>query len=349
MATEKYTSGGKTFYRAEFQHRGEVFRQRGFPTKKDAREWIEATRRGMETEDAEAVDYRLKAFAYDYLKFCASHFAKSTTRYKGFVIQDFFTFVGRNLRLDEIKRDGIFRYQAKLLDEKGPKTANRYLRELKSAWNFHIHHLGLALPNPFYIPPVPEEAFRKYVPPKEDVDRVLAVADQFQRDFLTVILMTAARAGELRALRWDAVDFAGDALTLFTRKRKGGNLEPRTMHMNPTLKSILARLREGSASEWVFTNPHTGKPLKKMDHAMRYMLARLCEKAGVHEFGFHSLRHFVALRLRDQHHVSGFEIQSVLGHQRLTTTDTYLKSFKAPTQNALNSLGSEFIPSTPTG
>ena len=117
--------------------------------------------------------------------------------------------------------------------------------------------------------------------------------------------------------------------------------------MNQTIRHIFEQLREGSESEFVFTNPNTGKQLRKLDHSVRYMLSRLCEKVGVFPFGFHSLRHFVALRLRDQHQATGFEIQSVMGHQRISTTDLYLKGLKTPTRSALESLGSDLVPPTP--
>jgi integrase len=59
------------------------------------------------------------------------------------------------------------------------------------------------------------------------------------------------------------------------------------------------------------------------------MLKRLCQAAEVKEFGFHSLRHFVASRLIDSQKANIVEIQQLLGHQRTTTTDTYLKSLSS--------------------
>ena len=54
-------------------------------------------------------------------------------------------------------------------------------------------------------------------------------------------------------------------------------------------------------------------------------MKRLCEKAKVNEFGYHALRHYVAQQLRREDAHMG-DIQALLGHQRATTTDIYLRS-----------------------
>lgn len=60
---------------------------------------------------------------------------------------------------------------------------------------------------------------------------------------------------------------------------------------------------------------------------MAKFMPRLCNKAGLEQpFGFHSLRHYVSVRLADSGKCSIFEIQRVLGHQRSSTTEIYLRS-----------------------
>ena len=55
------------------------------------------------------------------------------------------------------------------------------------------------------------------------------------------------------------------------------------------------------------------------------LLKRLCKKAEVPYFTFHSLRHFGASLLAKQG-TPITDIQTLLGHQRATTTDLYLRS-----------------------
>ena len=52
----------------------------------------------------------------------------------------------------------------------------------------------------------------------------------------------------------------------------------------------------------------------------------LCERAGVPPFEFHSIRHAVAAALDDSGKVSLRDIRDFLGHERVSTTDLYLKS-----------------------
>lgn len=86
--------------------------------------------------------------------------------------------------------------------------------------------------------------------------------------------------------------------------------------------------REGETA-YVMTNPLTGGPYRRLQPSIRYMLKRLCKAAEVKEFGFHALRHFFAARLLASGEVNVAEIQAALGHQRLTTTDTYLRSMSS--------------------
>ena len=60
--------------------------------------------------------------------------------------------------------------------------------------------------------------------------------------------------------------------------------------------------------------------------SMKLMLQRLCEKAGITPLGFHAIRHFFAVSLMNSQQAWLTGIQQFLGHQRLTTTDIYLRS-----------------------
>ncbi len=63
-------------------------------------------------------------------------------------------------------------------------------------------------------------------------------------------------------------------------------------------------------------------------------MKHLCKKAQVKSFGFHAIRHFFAVSLIQSQQAGLTDIQLLLGHQRATTTDIYLKSV-APDINHL--------------
>lgn len=60
--------------------------------------------------------------------------------------------------------------------------------------------------------------------------------------------------------------------------------------------------------------------------SMKLMLKRLCWKAGVTPFGSHAIRHYFAVSLVKSQKADITDIQQLLGHQRPTTTDIYLRS-----------------------
>jgi integrase len=53
----------------------------------------------------------------------------------------------------------------------------------------------------------PVEKRVKYVPPKEDVLRVILAADSDTQDYLWTIVLTMGRMSEINRLKWDDVDF----------------------------------------------------------------------------------------------------------------------------------------------
>lgn len=64
----------------------------------------------------------------------------------------------------------------------------------------------------------------------------------------------------------------------------------------------------------------------------------LCKKAGVKYFGFHAIRHHVASILADSGKASLSQIQKILRHQRISTTDNYIKTLDPQLQQVANIL-----------
>ncbi|BDQ35436.1 hypothetical protein JCM14722_29780 [Pseudodesulfovibrio portus] len=218
------------------------------------------------------------------------------------------------------------------------KTANRYLRNLKACWNWNIKQ-GENIGNPFSkIEKYPEEVYVKKVPSTQDVVSVIMAADRFQADFLQLLLQTAARPGEIRKLKWEDVFFDRKMIRLWTRKRKGGGMTPRPALMTPTMREILdRRWKDRKNSPWVFTDPATGDRYERSAKELREMTRRLCDKAGVPYFDMYSLRHYVSQRVIDSGKANPVDIQKLLGHQRLTTTDNYIRSL-VPDMQHLNGI-----------
>ena len=164
----------------------------------------------------------------------------------------------------------------------------------------------------------------KYIPPEDDIRKVLDVAEDWEKDLLMLLLNTGARISEVLNLKWS--DVSADGIALWTRKRKNGSRQARNIPIGDNLRELLNRYADKKSGIYVLVNPETDEPYRKSQPSIKFMLKRLCKKAGVAAFGFHSLRHYFASRLLNTGRADLAEIQLVLGHQRASTTDGYLHS-----------------------
>ncbi len=219
-------------------------------------------------------------------------------------------------------------------------SANRDLRYLRAIFNFGIKR-GLIKNNPTSgLEFLPVEKRVKHIPSREDVAKVLLVADMDVQDYLIAIKETMARMGEINRLTWDDVDFESKSVVLYTRKKKGGNLTPRKVPMTSTLHSMLSRRYRNRKKDkpWVFWQRYwSRKESKWMEGPYRdrkTIMRTLCRKAGVRYFRFHALRHFGASML-DKANVSIGSIQRILGHENRTTTEIYLHSIGESEREAM--------------
>jgi integrase len=220
-----------------------------------------------------------------------------------------------------------------------PYTANQELRYLKAAFNFGIKK-GLTVTNPAQgVDFFPVDKKIKYVPPSEDIDKVISIADPEARDYLMTIRETMGRVSEINRLTWDDVDLSRKTVVLYTRKKRGGHLTPRTVPMTERLFQILSRryANRDQDKPWVYWHKYWSKngnnqvgPYKDRKKIMR----SLCEGAGVKYFRYHALRHSGA-SIMDLKNVPIGVIQRILGHENRETTEIYLHTIGQPERQAM--------------
>jgi len=210
-------------------------------------------------------------------------------------------------------------------------TANKDLRYFRATINYGLRKNFIAN-NPaegldFY----PVEKNIKYVPPNEDIDKVIAVAKPDEQDFLCTIRETMARVSEINRLKWKDVNFEGLFVILYTRKKKGGHLTPRKVPMTQKLYNILRRRYDNRNPDkpWVFWHRYWSRKngcfVEGPYGDRKKLMKRLCEKAGVRYFRFHPIRHAGA-SIMDNNNVPMGAIQRILGHENRKTTEIYLHS-----------------------
>jgi integrase len=234
------------------------------------------------------------------------------------------------LNCSEITTDMIQGYLIKR-SKVSAVTANSDLRYLKAVFNYGIK-IKLIRDNPTKgIEFFPVDKTEKYVPPLEDVLKVLLVADFDTQDYLYTIKDTMARVGEINCLKWSDVNFDDRYVVLYTRKKKGGHLTPRRIPMTTKLYDILFRRHKNrdKTKHWVFWHRYWDRNEKtwvdKPYKDRKRMMENLCKKADVKYFRFHALRHAGA-SLMDSAGVNTGDIQRILGHENRSTTEIYLHS-----------------------
>ena len=223
--------------------------------------------------------------------------------------------------------------------KKYPYAANKDIRLLRAMFNLGVKKRWIKGNPTDGIEFFPTEKRVKYVPASEDIDKVIAQADQETQDYLWVIRETFARMGEVNHLTWEDVNLQARYVILYTRKKKGGHRTPRKVPMTNKLHEVLAR-REGRRNRsvpWVFwhrSKDANGKAVIAPYQDRKKIMKRLCKMAGVRYFRFHALRHSGASVL-DGENVSIGTIQRLLGHENRTTTEIYLHSLGAHEYQAM--------------
>lgn len=306
-------------------------------TKQEGLAWLVDERRRLAQVTAPSMALMFSVACSEYIGSCETRHRANTIREKKRHLQDLAKWIGQDFEMGALTRKQCNKFLYSIQKEMGNKAANRRKRTLKALWNWHKEALGQK--NPWReADSLPEEKVMKYVPPKEDVAKVLASAEVWERDLLMFFLFTGTRRGEALNLKWEDVNWSRKTIQVFTRKRANGNREGRLLPISDGLEEVLRRRKADRVNrQYVFTNPITDDQYKINQGSITKLMPRLCEKAGVIPFGFHALRHYFSCRLAETNQASVPEIGKLLGHQRATTTDIYLASF-APNMGRLATL-----------
>jgi integrase len=158
-------------------------------------------------------------------------------------------------------------------------------------------------------------------------------------ELVRVAAYTGLRLGELLALRWRDVDFAGSVLTIsramsagIETTTKSGRI--RRVPLPAQAAAALARLRRRSdftaEDEFVFVDAH-GRALNPVTVRNRYKQAR--DAVGARPLRFHDLRHTYGSLLAAAG-VDLITIKETMGHSALSTTGRYLHARPASEQAA---------------
>jgi integrase len=248
----------------------------------------------------------------------------TTVREKGYHLRCHLRPAFERHRLDEIKKETLDRFVAKLTKDKGlsaKRTKNvlaTLRRILVSAVEWEV------IPHLPHFPrvKVTESSFDFFV--REESDKLLSVARSLEeRASLMFAFHTGARAGEQIAFEWQDLDLH-NKLVVFRRSSTNGIVGPtksgkeRKVPLTASLEAALRGIRHMKGPR-VFCNPD-GKPLTLWQ--LHERLWGACRRAGLRRIRWHDSRHSFASQLV----IAGTplrQVQEWLGHSTITMTMRY--------------------------
>ncbi|WP_299983177.1 tyrosine-type recombinase/integrase [Desulfobacula sp.] len=341
-------------WRYDFTRKGIRYTESGFKTKKEARQAeakerevlskpkIQKDTQTIQTDMAflELVNKRL-----DYMQ------AYNSERH----YQDHIYLARRwikqwgKLHCSQVSIEMIEKFLLKRKRKTSGVTANKELRNIRALFNFGLNPKRKWFKdNPTAgIDFFPVEKRIKYVPPKEDVFRVILAADNDTQDYLWTIFHTMGRVSEINRLIWQDISLEERCIILYTRKKKGGHLTPRKVPMTDRLYDVISNRfkNRDKRKPWVFWHRYWSTKISEWVEGpfidRKGIMNSLCKKAGVKYFRYHALRHCGA-SLLDNANVPIGSIQRFLGHENRLTTEIYLHSIGNSERDAIALLDMEF-------
>lgn len=184
-----------------------------------------------------------------------------------------------------------------------------------------------------------------------------AEEDARDADLFRVLLHTGLRIGELRAVKWSAVDLAGRTLLVRIAISAGEEKDPKGRRFRYIpLSTGAVQALERQAERTIFTGRDDYVFCSRMgdrldDSALRKRYKAACAAAGLRLIKLHGLRHAAGSLLA--RHGTSVEVRDFMGHAKLSTTDRYVSARFSPEfferlDTAFHGRGAaSYVPDTP--
>jgi integrase len=223
--------------------------------------------------------------------------------------------------LDEItKRDVIAFHHGMRAKGYAVGTCNRCLILLRYAMNLAVRWEipGLAT-NPtkdvaLFENPNKKERFLSQEEAQKLYEAVCQSANPMLRYIVPMLILTGARKREVLDSKWEDFDLARKRWRIPITKTG----RPRHVPLSDGVLRLLATLPHDDDCPWVFANPKTRKPYASFFYS--WDTAR--KQAGLADVRIHDLRHSFASFLVNAGR-SLYEVQKILGHTQIRTTQRY--------------------------
>lgn len=248
--------------------------------------------------------------------------------------------------LDEITRTDIQKlHQDRVASGAAPGSANRLLIMLRYIFNLAMRWeiAGVKLNPCKGVPLMEENNKRERYLSVSEAQRLYASLCQSENTLLAYIvpmlILTGARKREVLDARWE--DF--DLVRCLWRIPISKSGKARHVPLSDGAVQILGTVPHKEDCPWAFANPHTGKPFVSIFCA--WNAAR--KRAGLADVRIHDLRHSFASLLVNAGRTL-YEVQHILGHTQVKTTQRYAHLSQSTLRDAANeatrAVGSVMMP-----
>ena len=253
-----------------------------------------------------------------YLPFVQTY-KRSWQQDKTFIDQRMMRLWGNKKMSEFCTRDLILFQNSLAQSHLQPGTVNRYMALVKYIFNLAERWEIIDKAPTRNAPPLEDSSRKERFLTPDELQQLLKALDACTRpvipDVFRFLLLTGARRNEAVHLVWTELDMANAFWTLPAARNK--SKKSKTIPLSSDAMVILERHR-GNGSVYVFPNPDTGKPYQ---HTF-WTWDQIRKDAGLPEMRIHDLRHVHASILVNSGR-SLYEVQKLLGHSQLSTTQRY--------------------------
>jgi len=257
------------------------------------------------------------------------------------VIKNHINPVFGSMYMDELKKQDVIGLISKMLETYAPGTVNRVVILLRYIYNLAIRWETAGISkNPTAGIPLLEENNQKerYLTPEEARKLVAALKgseNKMLQFIIPMLILTGARKMEVQKARWEDINWEQRIWRIpLTKSGKA-----RHVPISDGALMILESIPRIEGCPWIFPNPKTQKPYNSYYNSWNTVR----KSVGLSDVRIHDLRHSFASFLVNSGR-SLYEVQRILGHTQISTTQRYAHLSQDSLLTAANEIG-KTIPS----
>jgi integrase len=226
-----------------------------------------------------------------------------------------------NKYLDEItKKEIIEMHHSRRVEGASANSANRLVIIVRYIFNLAIKwEVNAVINNPtknvtLFEENNKRERYLTELEAKSLYEEIKQSENLMLRYIIPMLILTGARRGEVLRARWEDISYE-QKLWRVPMSKSG---KSRFVPLSESALALLDLTPKYPNCPWVFPNPRTKEPFVSIYHSWN----RARNNVGMPELRIHDLRHSFASFLINSGR-SLYEVQKILGHSQLVTTQRY--------------------------